>query len=141
MVARLATNKNIMNYLVSDFVVRIKNACLAKRHTVIFPYSKMNREIGKILVKEHFLEDFKEESQDKRKVLVGKIRYEKRMPVFTDASIVSKPSLRTYVGSKDIAGIERKGAATVVLSTNQGVMTGKEAIKKGVGGELLFKIW
>lgn len=130
-----------MNYQVSDFIIRIKNAGLAKRRDVVLPYSKMNKEIGKILVREKFLEDLKEETVKGKKELIAKIKYENRNPVLTDIKVVSKPSLRIYINSKIIPSIERKGRVTSVLSTNKGILTGREAIKKGVGGELLFKVW
>lgn len=129
-----------MNYKVSDFIIRIKNATLAKRRRVELPYSKLNKEIGKILVKEHFLRDIKEEVVDNLKVLIGEIRYEKRVPVLNDVAVISKPSLRVYSKSKSIPRTQG-GFGVSILSTNQGVMTEREAKKKGVGGELLFKIW
>jgi len=130
-----------MNYLVSDFTTRIKNACLSKRQTVLLPYSKITREIGKVLVKEHFLEDVKEEKIEGKKMLVGRIKYVKREPLLTGIQVMSKPSLRVYKSAKTVQASEKRGNFTSVYSTNQGILTGKEALKKGVGGELLFKIW
>lgn len=129
-----------MNYSVSDFIIRIKNAALAKRRSVILPYSNLNKAIGKILVKENFLNDIKESEVDKKKSLVASIRYEKRESVLNSVRVVSKPSLRIYIGAGDITKIERKGLKTIVLSTSKGVLTGKEAKEKEVGGELLFEI-
>lgn len=130
-----------MNYLVSDFVTRIKNAVLANRKEVVLPYSKLNFGIGKVLVKQGFLEEIKEKELEGKKSLTAKIRYEKRMPIFTDVTIISKPSLRVYIPSKKVADVEKRGRKTVILSTSQGVMTGVEAKKKGIGGEVLFTIW
>lgn len=130
-----------MNYSVSDFLIRIKNAALARRREVVLPYSNINKEIGRVLKKEGFLEDVKETKDGSRKLLTVVIAYEKRIPVFSDVIIVSKPSLRVYRPSKAIIGIERKGRHKVVLSTSQGIMSGYEAKKKGVGGEILFEIW
>ncbi len=130
-----------MNHTVSDFVVRIKNATLARRKEVILPFSNINKEIGKVLVKEGFLEGIKEESEKGKKTLKAIIKYEKRTPVLTDVLIISKPSLRVYEGAKDTQAIERRGNKTIIMSTSKGVMTGKEARKKGVGGEILFTIW
>lgn len=129
-----------MNYQVADFVIRLKNACLAKRRKVEILYSKMNKAIGKLLVRENFLEDIKEEVKDGKKILIAKIRYEKRMLVFSDVLTVSKPSLRVYTKAKTIAKIQG-GLGISVISTSQGIMTGQEARKKGLGGEVLFKIW
>lgn len=130
-----------MNYLVADFISRIKNSAMSKRKEVILPFSNINREIGKVLVKEGFLESIKENSQEGKKELVGVIRYEQRIPVLTDVLIISKPSLRIYSTAKKIPAIERRGRRKVVVSTSQGVMTASDALKKGLGGEVLFSIW
>lgn len=129
-----------MTYQVSDFIIRIKNACLAKRHSLDLPYSKLNKEIGKVLVKEGFLENIKEKEISGKKTLEASIRYENRCPVLTEVEIVSKPSLRVYTKAKNVS--RRKGTLGMsILSTNLGVMTEKEAKKKGVGGEFLFRVW
>jgi small subunit ribosomal protein S8 len=113
---------------------------MAKRKQVEFTYSKMSKEIAKVLVKENYLQDLKEETKDGRKILVGKIRYEKRMPVFSDCEVISKPSLRVYIEAKNLKKIQG-GLGISVISTNQGIMPGYQARKKGLGGEMLFKIW
>jgi small subunit ribosomal protein S8 len=130
-----------MNYNVSDFIIRIKNASMARRKEVILPFSNINKEIGKVLVKEGFLEEIKQEEKKGIKNLKAIISYEKRLPVLTDVIIISKPSLRVYETVDNIGEIEKKGKKTVIISTSQGVMSGKEAIKKGIGGEILFTIW
>jgi small subunit ribosomal protein S8 len=130
-----------MNYLISDFVTRIKNAVLAKRKKVTLPYSRMVSAVGRVLVKEGFLKDLKVEDEEGKKSLVAEIVYEKRIPVFSDVLIVSKPSLRVYIRRTEIKSAERKGMHKLILSTNKGIMTGKEAGKLGLGGELLFEIW
>ncbi len=130
-----------MNHPVSDFLIRIKNAAMARRHEVVIPYSNINKEIGRVLRNEGFLKDIKEIMNGEKKTLMATIAYEKRNPVLSDIKIVSKPSLRIYKSKKTISDIERRGRHLVVLTTNQGVMTGKEARKKGIGGEILFEIW
>ena len=130
-----------MNHTVSDFLIRIKNATLARRKETVLPFSNMNKEIGKVLVKEGYLESIKEETEKGRKSLRAVIRYEKRIPVLTDVEIISKPSLRIYESAKHIGDIERRGKKTVVMSTSKGVMTGVDAKKKQAGGEILFIVW
>lgn len=131
----------MMNYQVADCVIRIKNAASAKRRKAVLPYSKMNKHITRILVKEHFLAGVTEEMQDGKKVLVAAIAYEKRVPMLTDVSIVSKPSLRVYSKAKRLAKVSRRGTGVRVVSTSKGVMTEEEAAKKEIGGEVLFRIW
>ena len=130
-----------MNHAPSDFIIRIKNASLAKRKKLEIPYSNINKEIGKVLKKEGFLEEIKETKDGNKKFLEVIIKYEKRNAVLNDVSIVSKPSLRVYKTSKSIKDVERKGKHKVILSTSQGIMSGQDAQKKGIGGELLFEIW
>lgn len=130
-----------MNYLVADFIIRLKNAAAARRREAVLPYSKLNKAIGEVLVKKHLLESIKEESKDGKKQLVGVIVFEKRHASFSDVIVISKPSLRVYAGASDKVGLMGRGLGTTVVSTSQGVMTGKDAFKKGVGGEVLFKIW
>jgi small subunit ribosomal protein S8 len=130
-----------MNYLIADFIIRIKNSALSKRKEVTLPFSNINKEIGRVLVKEGFLESIKEEGKEGKKELKAVIKYDDRMPVLTDVEVISKPSLRVYYPAKRIMEIGRRGRRRVVVSTSQGVMTAMEANKKGLGGEVLFAIW
>lgn len=130
-----------MNHPVSDFIIRIKNASMAQRKEVILPYSKINKEIGKVLQNEGFLEEVKEIKDGTKKTIQAVIKYEKRKPVLNDVKIISKPSLRVYNAYKNIYKLEIRGKHKVILSTSKGVMSGNEARKKGVGGEILFEIW
>ena len=130
-----------MNYKVSDFLIRIKNASLAKRKKIFVPYCNINKKVGQVLVKEGFLESLKEVEIDGKKVLEAVIKYERRSPVLTDVLIVAKPSLHVYTKLSEIPEIQRRGRYTIIISTSKGIMTGKEAYKKRLGGEVLFKIW
>lgn len=130
-----------MNHRVSDLIIRIKNASLSKRKEVIIDDLNINKAICKVLVRAGFLENVESAEMDAKKVLVAKIRYDKREPVLNDVLVISKPSLRIYATSREIPSIQRRGKITLVLSTNKGIMTGTDAIKKKLGGEVLFKIW
>lgn len=130
-----------MNYRISDLIIRIKNATRAKRREVVLDDLKINKAICKVLVSEGFLDGFKSGERDEKKVLVASIRYEKRDSVLTDVLVVSKPSLRKYITANEIPEIQRRGRHTIILSTNKGIMTGREALKKNIGGEILFRIW
>lgn len=123
-----------------DFVIQLKNAAMARKKDITTPYANINKAIAKALMKEGFVETVKEDDQDGRKMLSIRLRYQSRKPAITDVLLVSKPSLRRYVSATEIVKIQGK-ASTAIISTNAGVLSGKEAIKKGVGGELLFKIW
>jgi small subunit ribosomal protein S8 len=129
------------NYQVADTVIRIKNAAAAKRRKVVLPYSRMNKQIANLLVKERFLSGMNAEDVEGKKAIVVSIAYEKRMPMFTDVSIISKPSLRVYTKAKNLTAKRKLGTGTTIVSTSKGVMTEKEAVEKSLGGEVLFRIW
>ena len=129
-----------MNYSIGDFVIQLKNAALARKKEVKTPYANISKAVAKVLIKEGFLETVTEEADGARRFLKVKLRYQRRKPSITDITLVSKPSLRAYIPAKEIGATQGR-SATAILSTNIGVLTGKDAIKKGVGGELLFKIW
>lgn len=123
-----------------DFVIQLKNAAMARKKDINVPFANLNKAIAKALIKEGFLETVKEEEADGKKSLSIRLRYQSRKPAISDVVLISKPSLRRYVPVGDIGRIQGR-ASVAILSTNAGVLSGKEAIKKGVGGELLFKIW
>lgn len=123
-----------------DFVIQLKNAALARKKDVTTKYANLNKGIAKALIKEGFLADVKEDTVDGKKMLTVNLRYQRRRPAITDLVLFSKPSLRKYISASEVGRIQGK-SAVAILSTNQGVLSGKEAAKKGVGGELLFKIW
>lgn len=129
-----------MNYVIGDFVIQLKNASLAHKKAMVVPYANLSKAVAQVLKKEGFLEEVKEETIDGHRMLSVSLRFQNRKPAITNVHLVSKPSLRTYVKPGEIARKQGR-ATTAVLSTNVGVLTGKEAIKKGVGGELLFQIW
>lgn len=130
-----------MSYRVADFIIGIKNAAAARRATTVLPYSNINKNIGQVLVKEGFLESIKEEVVDNKKALVATLKFYKRVPVVRGAKVISKPSLRVYSASKNIQEIRRRGKHKVILSTNRGVMESANAMKEGIGGEVLFLIY
>ncbi len=127
-------------YHVGDFILRIKNAYKARRKQVTMPFSNINTAIAKVLVKEGFLAKVDVNEEKGHKQIVVELRYENRRPALHEVKLISKPSLRVYRGNTDIAA-DKDRAMIAILSTSNGIMTGKEALKKGVGGELLFKIW
>ncbi len=129
------------NFQVADCIIRLKNAALAKRRTVEISYSNLNKKICNVLVKEGYLEEVKEATSDGKKTLQAKLVFEKRTPVLTGAEVITKPSLRVYAKAKDLQKMHKGRFGVSILSTNNGIMTENEAKKKGVGGEILFRIW
>lgn len=125
---------------VSNFAVTIKNSAAARRRTAIIPYSNISKNIGLVLVKEGFLTSIKEDTVDKRRVLVVTLKFTKRIPKVRDIKIISKPSLRIYANSRKIQEVKRRGRHKVILSTSKGIMEARTAQKEGIGGEILFTI-
>lgn len=130
-----------MQYHVGDFIIRIKNAAQAGRREVSAPSTKLVKALGKVLVREQFLVGMQEKVMDGKKVLVATLRFERRKPRFSDAALISRPSLRVYKSAKDLARRGRLGARLVIVSTNKGVMTAIDAQKKKLGGEVLVEVW
>ena len=127
---------------IADMLTRIRNAIMIGRDSVIVPSSKIKLDILQILKEEGFLSDFRiSEDKDNEESISVDLHYWNR----GDAAIsglkrISKPGLRAYVGKDDIPYVQG-GRGVVVLSTNQGVMTGIKAKNAGVGGEVLFHVW
>ena len=124
---------------ISDFLTRLRNAHRALLPTVALPHSKMKESIAKILKKEGYIADFGVEG-DKLKQLKVKLKYHGRKGVIEGLSRVSSPGLRRYVGAREIPRV-RGGLGTAILSTSHGLMSGNEARKNNVGGELLCYVW
>jgi small subunit ribosomal protein S8 len=126
---------------VADLLTRIRNANRAYHDSLVISGSKLKVEIVKILQREGFIKGFeivKDPKQDQIKVF---LRYgPKREKVITNLKRISKPGLRVYAGAGDIPRVLR-GLGIAVLTTSQGVMTDKEARRKGIGGEVLCYVW
>lgn len=126
---------------IADMLTRIRNGYLVKKDKVVVPYSKIKEQLGKVLVKENFLKDIKTEleSKNKKNLILG-LNYKNKTPVIKEMVRISKPGLRIYVKRTNIPKV-LEGIGIVIISTSRGIMTGKEAKKKGLGGELIAKVW
>jgi small subunit ribosomal protein S8 len=126
---------------VSNLIIGLKNAYGAKHSTFEFPYTKMSQSILEVLRKEGFIKDFEEKGKEaKDKKLEVSLKYEDGAPAISNVERTSKQSRRVYLGYKDIRPV-KQGYGVSVISTPEGIMTGKEAKDKKLGGEELFKIW
>jgi len=124
---------------ISDMLTRIRNAHRALLPMVELPHSKMKENIANILRKEGYIADVSVEGKT-LKTLKLKLKYEGKKGVIEGMRRVSTPGLRRYVGATDIPRV-RGGLGTAVLSTSQGIMTGVQARKNKLGGELLCYVW
>ena len=127
---------------IADMLTRIRNANTAKHDTVEIPASKMKTAIAEILLKEGFIKayDIKEEGSFSTIVITLKYGADKNEKVITGIKRISKPGLRVYAGKDEIPSV-LGGLGIAILSTNQGVITDKEARKLQVGGEVLAFVW
>jgi small subunit ribosomal protein S8 len=128
-----------MNDPVSDMLTRIRNANSALLPLVNLPHSKLKESIAGILKREGYIQDFSVEGQ-LPKTLKLKLKYQGKKSVIEGLRRVSTPGLRRYVGATDIPRV-RGGLGVAVLSTSEGLMTGNQARKKNLGGELLCYVW
>jgi small subunit ribosomal protein S8 len=126
---------------IADFLTRLRNACSAGKPEILAPYSKMKAEIARILKQEGYISNFEVETgtgpQPQLKVVN---KFVNRAPAITGLKRVSKPGLRRYVGSTEIPRV-LGGIGISILSTSKGLMSGREAKKQNVGGELLAFVW
>jgi small subunit ribosomal protein S8 len=124
---------------ISDMLTRIRNAHRALLPNVAMPHSKMKEGIANILKKEGYLAEVSVDGKT-IKTLKLKLKYEGKKGVIEGLRRVSSPGLRRYVGATDIPRV-RGGLGTAIMSTSQGIMTGVQARKNKLGGELVCYIW
>ncbi|NBR87613.1 MAG: 30S ribosomal protein S8 [Proteobacteria bacterium] len=125
---------------ISDMLTRIRNAGNALLPGLEMPHSKMRESIAHILKREGYIADVAVEGAAAKKKLKLKLKYLGRKNVIDGLKRVSTPGLRRYIGSDEIPRV-RNGMGTAILSTPAGVMTGQEARRQNVGGELLCYVW
>jgi small subunit ribosomal protein S8 len=126
---------------VADFLTRIRNGLHADRDDVEMPASNFKAEMARILREQGYIEDYSVEAARVGSVLRVRLKYtEDRKPVIQGIQRVSRPGRRTYVQAGSVPRVQG-GMGTIIVSTSSGVMTGHEAHRAGVGGELVAKVW
>lgn len=129
------------NDTISDMLTRIRNACAVRHPTTQVPSTKMTRSIAQVLQQEGFIAEFEELGEGVAKHLVIALKYKNnRKPIITTLKRVSKPGLRVYKNRKELPKV-LGGIGIAIISTSSGIMTDREARRKGVGGEVLCYIW
>lgn len=135
---RLATN---VSDPIADLLTRIRNANLAFKEDLPVPASKMNEAILRILHTEGFVVSFEAEGEGLERVFRVHLKYSaKRERVITGLKRVSKPGRRLYTGRHQLPRV-LGGLGIAIVSTSQGVMTDRDASRKGIGGEVLAYVW
>jgi len=126
---------------IADMLTRIRNAIMARHDFVLVPASKMKLSIARILKEENFIADYEVLRGKPQRVIKLHLKYDdKNLPILSGLERVSKPGLRVYVGQKEIPRVYG-GLGITILSTSNGIMSGKQAWRRGVGGELLCYVW
>jgi small subunit ribosomal protein S8 len=125
---------------IADFLTRLRNASMSGQAEILAPYSKIKAEIAMILKQEGYISDFELESTGKHPRLKVVTKFVNRAPAITGLKRVSKPGLRKYVGALEVPRV-LGGLGISILSTPKGVLSGREAKKENVGGELLAFVW
>lgn len=126
---------------ITDMLNRIRNAQAVSHATVNIPFSKIKYEVAKILEKKGLITSAEVKGRRQRKTIKIALRYdEQKEPAITGLKRISKPGQRIYRGFKDIKKV-RQGQGMLIVSTPQGLVTGDEARKKKLGGEVLCEVW
>lgn len=127
---------------ISDMLTRVRNASKARLDTAVMPSSKLKTEIAKILLEEGYINSFEvSDGENINGILKIYLKYgSDRKGVIEGLKRISKPGLRVYAEKENIPRV-LGGLGTVIISTSQGIMTGKKAKKLGIGGEIICYIW
>lgn len=127
---------------IADMLTRIRNAVLRKMKVVKLPHSRLKAEIGKLLFERGYIEGVEVLTEESgRKTISLTLRYEGSVPAIEGIQRMSKPGQRIYEGSNKLSKLMTIHTGDTVVSTTKGLMTGREAQKQGLGGEVLFRIW
>jgi len=128
---------------ISDMLTRLRNAVMAKHDTVIVPKSRMKAALADVLLSEGYVARVEDVTGAKWPTMRIYLKYadgRDRVPVLRGLERVSKPGCRVYAGKAEIPMVQ-SGMGSVILSTSQGIMTGRKASQLGVGGEVICKVW
>jgi len=126
---------------ISDLLTRLRNANQVEKTVILVPYSRVKADIVRVLKKEGFIEEFKVEKGEKHMQIQITLRGVGEQRAITGLKKISKPGRREYVPTTKIPKVIRGGLRISILSTSKGIMTGREAKKEKVGGEVLCFVW
>lgn len=129
-----------MNDPIADMLTRLRNATTARKAEISLPYSKLKSEIARILKKEGYINDYELDTTGTHPALKIRTKFINKTSAIAGLKRVSRPGLRRYVGATEIPRV-LGGMGIAVLSTPRGILSGHEARKQNVGGELLAFIW
>jgi len=125
---------------IADLLTRVRNAAMAHHDSVLIPASKTKLSVAKILKDEGFITDFSIVKGEPQRMIKIILKYIDKQPAFIGLERVSKPGLRVYAGKTEIPRVYG-GLGVAILSTSKGLMTGQDAWKQNLGGEVLCYVW
>ncbi len=126
---------------IADMLTVIRNGCGAKKKKVEVPASRVKSEILRVLLEEKFISNYRYIEDSKQGVLRVYLKYaDGENSVISGLRRISTPGLRSYSGSKEVPRVQG-GLGVAIISTSQGLMTGKAARKRGIGGEVVCHVW
>jgi small subunit ribosomal protein S8 len=125
---------------IADFLTRLRNAATARQAEVVAPYSKIKAEIARILKQEGYITDYEVDTKGKFPQIKVTTKSHNRTSAITGLKRMSKPGLRKYVAVTEIPRV-LGGMGISILSTPRGIVSGREAKKQNIGGELLAIVW
>jgi len=125
---------------IADMLTRLRNAGMASLKQISMPSSNMKTAVAAILKQEGYITDYSVEGEGAKKALNIVVKYYRNKPVISGIKRVSAPSCRIYCGAQEVPQV-RSGLGTVVMSTPMGIISGKDAKAKNVGGEVLCYVW
>ena len=131
----------VMTDPIADLLTRVRNANVAYKDEVHVPASSVKERIADILAREGFVESFEVQGEGKDRSITIRLKYgADRRRTITGIQRVSTPGRRVYAGKDDIRRV-MGGLGIAILSTSQGLLTDRQAVKRGIGGEVLAKVW
>ncbi len=125
---------------IADLLTRVRNAAAVQKDEMFVPYSKIKNEVVRILKEEGYITDYSLDTEGTHPRIKITNKIANRTSAITGLKRVSRPGLRRYVGAREIPRV-LGGMGVAILSTSRGVLSGREAKKQNVGGELLAYIW
>ena len=125
---------------IADFLTRLRNANTAQQQVTKVPYSKIKAEIARLLKQEGYITSYEVDTTGDHPIIRVTNKLVNRTSAITGLKRVSRPGLRRYVGSQEVPRV-LGGMGIAILSTPQGLLTGRQAKKQNVGGELLDYVW
>ena len=125
---------------IADLLARVRNGASAQKTDIFIPYSRMKADVARILKEEGYITDYSVDTEAAHPRIKITNKLANRSSAITGLKRVSRPGLRRYVGAKEIPRV-LGGMGVAILSTPRGIMSGRQAKKENIGGELLAYVW